>query len=126
MNVYGRAMTDSKRQAHSNVVQLVLQAPGKRGGSTFGSTSPTVLPTILGPGRRVWWLVPFVRRGAISVSAYTLATLPTSRAFEANILGISDPRAEADGEGNNLGGHGNGSGLKTRASCHRGQPVLLD
>ncbi len=26
MNVYGRAMTDSKRQAHSNVVQMVLQA----------------------------------------------------------------------------------------------------
>ncbi len=25
MNVYGRAMTDSKRQAHSNVVQMVLQ-----------------------------------------------------------------------------------------------------
>jgi len=24
MNVYGRAMTDSKRQAHSNVVQMVL------------------------------------------------------------------------------------------------------
>jgi hypothetical protein len=29
MNVYGRAMTDSKRQAHSNVVQMVLQASGK-------------------------------------------------------------------------------------------------
>jgi hypothetical protein len=26
MNVYGRAVTDSKRQAHSNVVQMVLQA----------------------------------------------------------------------------------------------------
>jgi hypothetical protein len=26
MNVYGRAMTESKRQAHSNVVQMVLQA----------------------------------------------------------------------------------------------------
>jgi integrase len=26
MNVYGRAMTDSKRQAHSNVVQMVLKA----------------------------------------------------------------------------------------------------
>jgi integrase len=25
MNVYGRAMTDSKRQAHSNVVQMVLK-----------------------------------------------------------------------------------------------------
>jgi integrase len=25
MNVYGRAMTDSKRQAHSNVIQMVLQ-----------------------------------------------------------------------------------------------------
>ena len=25
MNVYGRAMTDSKRQAHSKVVQMVLQ-----------------------------------------------------------------------------------------------------
>jgi hypothetical protein len=25
MNVYGRAMTDSKRQAYSNVVQMVLQ-----------------------------------------------------------------------------------------------------
>ncbi len=25
MNVYGRAMTDSKRQAHSNVVQMALQ-----------------------------------------------------------------------------------------------------
>jgi hypothetical protein len=24
MNVYGRAMTDSKRQAHSNVVQMVF------------------------------------------------------------------------------------------------------
>ena len=29
MNVYGRAMTDGKRQAHSNVVQMVLQALGK-------------------------------------------------------------------------------------------------
>jgi len=27
MNVYGEAMTDSKRQAHSKVVQMVLQAP---------------------------------------------------------------------------------------------------
>jgi integrase len=25
MNIYGRAMTDSKRQAHNNVVQMVLQ-----------------------------------------------------------------------------------------------------
>ncbi len=25
MNVYGRAMTESKRQAHNNVVQMVLQ-----------------------------------------------------------------------------------------------------
>jgi hypothetical protein len=25
MNVYGRAMTDSKRQAHGNVVQMVLK-----------------------------------------------------------------------------------------------------
>ena len=26
MNVYGRAMTDSKRQAHNNVVQMVLKS----------------------------------------------------------------------------------------------------
>jgi integrase len=26
MNVYGRAMTDSKREAHKNVVQMVLKA----------------------------------------------------------------------------------------------------
>ena len=26
MNVYGRAMTDSKRQAHGKVVQMVLNA----------------------------------------------------------------------------------------------------
>ena len=25
MNVYGRAMTDSKRQAHNNVVQMVMK-----------------------------------------------------------------------------------------------------
>ena len=25
MNVYGRAMTDSKRQAHKNVVEMVLK-----------------------------------------------------------------------------------------------------
>ena len=25
MNVYGRAMTDSKRQAHGNVVQMILK-----------------------------------------------------------------------------------------------------
>jgi integrase len=31
MNVYGRAMTDSKRQAHSNVVQMILQAPAEKG-----------------------------------------------------------------------------------------------
>jgi integrase len=31
MNVYGRAMTDSKRQAHHNVVQMILQASGKEG-----------------------------------------------------------------------------------------------
>jgi hypothetical protein len=30
MNVYGRAMTDGKRQAHGNVVQMVLQAPAKK------------------------------------------------------------------------------------------------
>lgn len=29
MNVYGRAMTDSKRQAHNSVVQMILQASGK-------------------------------------------------------------------------------------------------
>ncbi|HTS62048.1 MAG TPA: tyrosine-type recombinase/integrase [Candidatus Acidoferrales bacterium] len=29
MNVYGRAMTDSKRQAHSNVVQMVLKVESK-------------------------------------------------------------------------------------------------
>ena len=29
MNVYGRAMTDTKRQAHHNVVQMILQASGK-------------------------------------------------------------------------------------------------
>ncbi len=29
MNVYGRAMTDSKRQAHSNVVQMVFKAESK-------------------------------------------------------------------------------------------------
>jgi len=28
MNVYGKAMTDSKRQAHSKVVQMVLKEPG--------------------------------------------------------------------------------------------------
>ena len=27
MNVYGKAMTDSKRQAHSKVVQMVLKEP---------------------------------------------------------------------------------------------------
>jgi len=27
MNVYGKAMTDSKRQAHSKVVQMVLNEP---------------------------------------------------------------------------------------------------
>jgi integrase len=31
MNVYGRAMTDSKRQANGNVVQMVLKAPAKNG-----------------------------------------------------------------------------------------------
>jgi integrase len=31
MNVYGRAMTDSKRQAHNNVVQMVLQGSKKEG-----------------------------------------------------------------------------------------------
>ena len=31
MNVYGRAMTDSKRQANENVVQMVLKAPAKKG-----------------------------------------------------------------------------------------------
>jgi integrase len=30
MNVYGRAMTDSKRQAHGKVVQMVLKAPEKK------------------------------------------------------------------------------------------------
>ena len=31
MNVYGRAMTESKRQAHKNVVQMVLRVSGKEG-----------------------------------------------------------------------------------------------
>ena len=31
MNVYGRAMTDSKRQAHDKVVQMVLKTPEKKG-----------------------------------------------------------------------------------------------
>ena len=30
MNVYGRAMTDGKRQAHNNVVQMILQASGRK------------------------------------------------------------------------------------------------
>jgi hypothetical protein len=30
MNVYGRAMTYSKRQAHSNAVQMVLNGPAKK------------------------------------------------------------------------------------------------
>jgi hypothetical protein len=30
MNVYGRAMTDSKRQAHSNVVQMVLKSESSK------------------------------------------------------------------------------------------------
>ena len=30
MNIYGKAMTDSKRQAHSNVVEMVLK-PKKSG-----------------------------------------------------------------------------------------------
>ena len=29
MNAYGRAMTDGQRQAHNNVVQMILQASGK-------------------------------------------------------------------------------------------------
>lgn len=31
MNVYGRAMTDSKRQANGNVVQMVLKEPAEKG-----------------------------------------------------------------------------------------------
>ena len=30
MNVYGRAMTDSKRQAHNNVVQMVLKSESSK------------------------------------------------------------------------------------------------
>ena len=29
MNVYGRAMTDSKRQAHGNVVEMILKPANK-------------------------------------------------------------------------------------------------
>jgi hypothetical protein len=34
MNVYGRAMTDSKRQAHSNVVRMVLKSKSAKGGNS--------------------------------------------------------------------------------------------
>ena len=34
MNVYGRAMTDSKRQAHGKVVQMVLQPANVKGTNT--------------------------------------------------------------------------------------------
>ena len=44
MNIYGKAMTDSKRQAHSKVVEMVLKLPmtpqtagGKTGLSLLGS-----------------------------------------------------------------------------------------
>ena len=30
MNVYGRAMSDSKREAHSNVVQMIWKEPSER------------------------------------------------------------------------------------------------
>jgi integrase len=33
MNVYGRAMTDSKRQAHNNVVHMVLKSQTAKAGN---------------------------------------------------------------------------------------------
>ena len=38
MNVYGRAMTDGKRQAHGNVVQMVLPASGNQTPEKQGRT----------------------------------------------------------------------------------------
>jgi hypothetical protein len=42
MNVYGRAMTDSKRQAHGKVVQMVLNGPEKKG-SDKGQGEPVAI-----------------------------------------------------------------------------------
>ena len=39
MNVYGKAMTDSKRQAHSKVVELILKP--KKTAEFAGTTSTT-------------------------------------------------------------------------------------
>ena len=38
MNIYGKAMTDSKRQAHSRVVEMVLN--GKKSGAAAGAKTP--------------------------------------------------------------------------------------
>ena len=37
MNIYGKAMTDSKRQAHSKVVEMVLNSKSKE---TVGRNNP--------------------------------------------------------------------------------------
>jgi integrase len=37
MNIYGKAMTDSKRQAHSKVVEMVLNGKSKE---TIGRNNP--------------------------------------------------------------------------------------
>ena len=44
MNIYGKAMTDSKRQAHSKVVELILKPKktvqcGRSSAGVFGSFS---------------------------------------------------------------------------------------
>jgi hypothetical protein len=37
MNVYGRAMTDSKRQAQSNIVQMVLKTESPKTAAPSGA-----------------------------------------------------------------------------------------
>jgi|SRR5260370_35866713 hypothetical protein len=99
-------------------------------GSTFGSTSPpTVLPAILGPGRRLLARPFRETRGHPGFWILPRDSLLTARACEANILGIF---CFTFGDGRPMekaiisDGHSKGSGLKTRVSCHRGQSILLD
>ena len=41
MNIYGKAMTDSKRQAHRKVVEMVLKTSKKK--EIAGSNQPTAV-----------------------------------------------------------------------------------
>ena len=50
MNVYGRAMTDSKRQAHNNVVQMILKVGPQKTTTALTAENPEPVANVVQDG----------------------------------------------------------------------------